>query len=196
MVKRVRKHPNILRRRCGHESIVHIYVSTRALLVYARTRVWLWYIIEYEVAGRVGMLIPWLSPAAAGSPIRLSVCMFVRHRVRLFRTDSNDSSGSHQFVSLMQIAIAHYLVSVKMVALLFKNMKYFSYSSCLNSNDRIFRVLSTMFSFSSLLNSSTRRDVFSRKSRYHCFRDFFCKFCAGIKTKEQVVQRSEYRNLI
>jgi len=75
----------------------YIYVSTRALLVYARTRVWLWYIIEYEVAGRVGMLIPWLSPAAAGSPIRPSVCMFVRHRVRLFRTDSNDSPGSHQF---------------------------------------------------------------------------------------------------
>jgi len=70
-------HPNILRWRRGHESIVHSYVSTRALLVYARTHAvlyTLWYIIEYEVAGRAGMLIPWLSPAAAGSPIHLCVC--------------------------------------------------------------------------------------------------------------------------
>lgn len=38
MMKRVRKHPNILRRRRGHESIVRTHISSRALRVYARTR--------------------------------------------------------------------------------------------------------------------------------------------------------------
>lgn len=86
MVKRVRKHPNILRRRRGYESISCIYtyvyiwarlymqveisICIRAYTCFSRCGISL----STKLLVGVGMLIPWLSPPAAGSPIRPSVC--------------------------------------------------------------------------------------------------------------------------